>query len=87
MMGKRPLSKAASGCHGGHFWTLRSGSAQSLHSAGGLFVIFLLWPRGISAAFLMAIVTLFRWLAAFAARLATAHGHADRKATRPTGGD
>jgi len=38
----------------------------------------------------MAIVTLFRWLAAFAARLATAHGHAALKppnqpaAIRPT---
>jgi hypothetical protein len=25
MMGKRPLSEAASGCRGGPFWTLRSG--------------------------------------------------------------
>jgi hypothetical protein len=25
MMGKHPLSKAASGCHGGPFWTLRNG--------------------------------------------------------------
>ena len=34
----------------------------------------------------MAIVILFRWLAAFAARLATVHGYA-ALTTRPTGGD
>jgi hypothetical protein len=55
-------------------------------AATALFAVILLWPGG-NAAFLMAIVTLLGWIAALAARLATAHGHADRKATRPTGGD
>jgi Protein of unknown function (DUF998) len=39
-------------------------------AAGGLFVVFLLLPWG-NASFLMAIVTLFAWTAALAARLAT----------------
>jgi hypothetical protein len=38
-------------------------------AAGGLFVVFLLLPWG-NAAFLMAMVTLFAWIAALAARLA-----------------
>ena len=41
-------------------------------AAGGLFVVFLLLPWG-NASFLMAIVTLFGWIAALAARLATYH--------------
>jgi hypothetical protein len=39
-------------------------------AANGLLVVFLLLPWG-NASFLMAIVTLFAWIAALAARLAT----------------
>jgi hypothetical protein len=41
-------------------------------AASGLLVVFLLLPWG-NASFLMAIVTLFAWIAALAARLATYH--------------
>jgi hypothetical protein len=40
--------------------------------AGALFVVFLILPWG-NASFLMAIVTMFGWIAALAARLATHH--------------
>jgi hypothetical protein len=39
-------------------------------AAGGLFVVFLFLPWG-NASFLMAIITLFAWIAAIAVRLAT----------------
>jgi hypothetical protein len=55
-------------------------------AASALFAVILLWPRG-NAAFLMANVSLFGWIAALAARLATVHGHADLKPPDPTGGD
>ena len=41
-------------------------------AAGALFVVFLILPWG-NASFLMAIVTLFGWIAALAARLTTYH--------------
>jgi len=39
MMGKHPLSKAASGCHGGPFWTLRNGLYRYNGSSGSARVI------------------------------------------------
>ena len=41
-------------------------------AASALFVVFLILPWG-NASFLMAIVTLFGWIAAVAVRLATHH--------------
>jgi Protein of unknown function (DUF998) len=41
-------------------------------AAGALFIVFLILPWG-NATFLLAIVTLFGWIAALAARLATHH--------------
>jgi hypothetical protein len=41
-------------------------------AAGALFIVFLILPWG-NASFLMAIVTLFGWIAALAARLGTHH--------------
>ena len=41
-------------------------------AASALFIVFLILPWG-NATFLMAIVTLFGWIAALAARLATHH--------------
>jgi hypothetical protein len=41
-------------------------------AASALFVVFLVLPWG-NATFLLAIVTLFGWIAALAARLATHH--------------
>lgn len=41
-------------------------------AAGALFIVFVILPWG-NASFLMAIVTLFGWIAALAARLGTHH--------------
>ena len=50
-------------------------------AAGALFVVFLLLPWG-NASFLMAIVTLFAWIAAVAVRLAFhQQSHLDQQAT------
>lgn len=55
-----------------------TGSTRSFPRAPALFAVFLLWPRG-NASFLMLIVSLFGWIGALAACLATVHGHADVK--------
>jgi len=41
-------------------------------AASALLVVFLFWPWG-NASFLVAIVTVFAWIAAVAVRLATHH--------------
>jgi Protein of unknown function (DUF998) len=63
-----PLTMALA-VHGDPSW--RSIGVVSL-AASALFVVFLILPWG-NASFLMAIVTLFGWIAALAARLTTHH--------------